>query len=74
MGRGPDAVPLELQRASSPVPLKARQQTALELVERYYAAANELPSCRWLANRLHVSRKRAHDHLDALRRKRWLDR
>jgi DNA-binding CsgD family transcriptional regulator len=57
-----------------PQELTARQREVAELVQRYHAAAQELPSCGWLARRLSISRERARQHMDALRAKRWLDR
>lgn len=54
--------------------LTDRQQAVLVLVEQYYAAAHEMPSAGWLSRRLLISRKRAWQHVQALRDKgRWID-
>lgn len=63
----------ELQnRAVGPADLTDRQQQAYQLVRSYLSVARELPSSGWLARQLGISRRRALDHIEALRRKRWL--
>lgn len=57
------------------LPLTDRQQAVFVLVEQYYAVAHEMPSSGWISRRMAISRKRAWQHLQALRDKgRWLDR
>jgi DNA-binding CsgD family transcriptional regulator len=46
-----------------------RQETAVAWVERYYEVAMELPSTGWLARRMSISRKRAWEHMAAIREK-----
>jgi DNA-binding FadR family transcriptional regulator len=65
---------MTITRHADAKPLSDRQQLALELVHQYVAVAHELPSSGWLARRLSISRKRAWEHLESLRVKRWLDR
>lgn len=54
--------------------LTDRERDVAQLLERYVAGAQELPSTSWLSRRLGISRQSAWRHLDALRTKGWLDR
>jgi hypothetical protein len=63
----------ETMQTREAYPLSARQQTVVTLVTQYYAVAQELPSCGWLARRLSISRQRAYTHMETLRRRGWLD-
>lgn len=56
-------------RAAAPARLTERQETAAALVERYVTVAEEWPSSAWLARRMSISRKRAWEHMDAIRQK-----
>jgi biotin operon repressor len=60
-------------RDATPVALTDRQQTVLALVTSYYEVAREMPSSGWISRRLSISRKRAWEHVQALRGKHWLD-
>lgn len=53
--------------------LTERQREVLGLLEDYYRVAREAPSYGYLARRLGVSRQRAAEFVETLRRKGWLD-
>lgn len=44
-----------------------RQQKVLDLVQAYYAVAEEWPTSGWLSRRLNISRARAWHHLQRAR-------
>lgn len=61
------------RQALSPVTtLTDRQRTVLSLATQYYAVAEEWPSTGWISRRLHISRKRAWQHMNLLRERNFL--
>ena len=56
------------------VPLTPRQAEAVQLVERYYQAAGEMPSYGWLARRIAISRTSAYHLMARVRQRRKPDR
>lgn len=60
-------------RGVNPEALTAREHQVLTLVESYVRVAGEAPSYGWIGRRLGVSRQRAAQFIDSLRRKKWLD-
>lgn len=60
-------------RAAQPS-LTKRQAEVLALVTEYYCTAHEMPSARWISERMSVSRQRVHAIVQVLRDRGHLDR
>jgi len=51
--------------------LTERQRSVVTVVERYVAAAGEMPSAAWVGRQLGITKRRAWEHVDTLRRRGW---